>query len=389
MRPNIFNLLFLREISLLQFKNYTQASFRFNERIIGICGSNGIGKTNLLDAIYYLCFTKSYFTRQDQLSVHKGFVGFRIEGRFDHVRKTGSDKNLSRFPEKSNVYESEGRPLEVVCILRETGKKELLSGGEPYERFSQHIGRLPCVIIAPDDVQIITGGSEERRRFLDALLSQLDPVYLQSLIEYNRVLQQRNGYLKSLTDNRIQDKSLLEVYDSQLIRPGTYVFEKRNTFLQDLLPLVEQFYQQIAGAAEPLAFSYERQLLDAPFAALLHSYREKDRYLQRTNAGIHKDDIDISYGAQPFKSIASQGQRKSLLFALKLAEYEMLKQYKGFPPLLLLDDVFEKLDARRMHNLLDKVCLQNDGQIFITDTHGERIRLELEKLNIPSQIISL
>jgi DNA replication and repair protein RecF len=367
LRLNIFNLLFLREISLLQFKNYAQASFRFHERIIGICGSNGIGKTNLLDAIYYLCFTKSYFTRQDQLSVHKGAAGFRIEGRF----------------------EKEKQPLDVVCILRETGKKELLSGGEPCERFSQHIGRLPCVIIAPDDVQIITGGSEERRRFLDALLSQLDPVYLQSLIEYNRVLQQRNSYLKSLTDNRIQDKSLLEVYDAQLIRPGTYVFEKRNNFLQDLLPLVEQFYQQIAGAPEPLAFSYESQLLDADFETLLHSYREKDRYLQRTNTGVHKDDIDIRYGAQPFKSIASQGQRKSLLFALKLAEYEMLKQYKGFPPLLLLDDVFEKLDAHRMHNLLDKVCLQNDGQIFITDTHGERIRHELEKLNIPSQIISL
>jgi len=351
----------------VQFKNYGQASFRFGERVIGICGNNGVGKTNLLDAIYYLCFTKSYFTRNDQLNVSKGAAGFRIEGRF----------------------EKEGQPLEVVCILRETGKKELISGGEPCERFSQHIGRLPCVIIAPDDVQIITGGSEERRRFLDALLSQLDPVYLQSLIEYNRVLQQRNSYLKSLTNNKIQDNSLLEVYDTQLIRPGTYVFEKRNAFLHDLLPLVEDFYRQIAGSPEPLAFTYESQLLGATFAGLLHSYRERDHYVQRTNAGIHKDDIDIRYGAQPFKSIASQGQRKSLLFALKLAEYEMLQQYKGFPPILLLDDVFEKLDAHRMHNLLDKVCLQNEGQIFITDTHGDRIRQELEKLNIRSQVITL
>jgi DNA replication and repair protein RecF len=367
LRLKIFNLLFLREISLVQFKNYEQTSFRFGERIVGICGRNGVGKTNLLDAIYYLCFTKSYFTRQDQLSVHKGASGFRIEGHF----------------------EKEQQPLDVVCILRETGKKELISGGEPCERFSRHIGRLPCVIIAPDDVQIITAGSEERRRFLDALLSQLDPAYLQSLIEYNRVLQQRNGYLKSLTDNRIKDNGLLEVYDSQLARPGAYVFEKRRTFLKDLLPLVEQFYLQIAGSPEPLAFSYDSQLLDAPFADLLRSYHEKDRYLQRTNAGIHKDDIDIRYGAQPFKALASQGQRKSLLFALKLAEYEMLRKYKGFPPLLLLDDVFEKLDAHRMHNLLDKVCLQNEGQIFITDTHGDRIRQELEKLKIPCQIISL
>ena len=351
----------------MQFKNYEQASFRFGERIIGICGSNGVGKTNLLDAIYYLCFTKSYFTRQDQLSVHKGSGGFRIEGHF----------------------EKEGQPLDVVCILRETGKKELTVNGEPCLRFSTHIGQLPCVIIAPDDVQIITAGSEERRRFLDALLSQLDPAYLQALIEYNKVLQQRNGYLKSLTDNKIQDKSLLEVYDSQLIRPGTYVFDKRKVFLQELLPLVEQLYHQIAGSPEPLAFTYDSQLLDTSFPALLHRNREKDRLLQRTNAGVHKDDIDIRFGTQPFKSIASQGQRKSLLFALKLAEYEMLKRYKGFPPLLLLDDVFEKLDAHRMHNLLDKVCVQNEGQIFITDTHEDRIRHELEKLNIPTRIISL
>lgn len=387
MRPNIFNLLFLSEISLVQFKNYEQASFHFSERIVGICGSNGIGKTNLLDAIYYLCFTKSYFTRQDQLSVHKssksnirpsdneplvrsdasGVAGFRIEGQF----------------------EKEGQPLKVVCILRENGKKELFSNNEPCERFSQHIGRLPCVIIAPDDVQIITSGSEERRRFLDALLSQLDPVYLQSLIEYNRILQQRNGYLKSLINNRVQDMELLDVYDGQLTTPGIYVFEKRKTFLRDLLPLVQRSYTDIAGVEEPLSFTYDSTLLEAPFAQLLRNSRDKDLYLQRTNTGIHKDDIDILYGGQPFKSIASQGQRKSLLFALKLAEYEMLKQYKGFPPLLLLDDVFEKLDAHRMHNLLDKVCLRDHGQIFITDTHGDRIRQEMDKLKIPSQIIAL
>jgi DNA replication and repair protein RecF len=373
LRLNIFNLLFLSEISLVQFKNYEQASFRFSERIVGICGSNGVGKTNLLDAIYYLCFTKSYFTRQDQLSVHKslkgmpGAAGFRIEGNF----------------------EKDGGPLKVICILRENGKKELITNNEPCERFSQHIGRLPCVIIAPDDVQIITGGSEERRRFLDALLSQLDPVYLQSLIEYNKVLQQRNGYLKSLTNNRIQDNSLLDVYDAQLINPGNYVFSRRKDFLQDLLPLVLHSYKEIAGVEEPLNFSYESALLATPFEQLLQQSREKDLYLQRTNMGVHKDDIDVLYGGQAFKSIASQGQRKSLLFAFKLAEYEMLKQYKGFPPLLLLDDVFEKLDAHRMHNLLDKVCLGDHGQIFITDTHGDRIRHELDKLNIPSQIITL
>ncbi|HWK06686.1 MAG TPA: DNA replication and repair protein RecF [Puia sp.] len=360
-------MLSLKEISLVQFKNYEQANFHFRERIVGICGNNGVGKTNLLDAIYYLCFTKSYFSKSDQQNVHKGSAGFRIEGHFD----------------------KQDTPEKVVCILRETGKKEFLFNAEAYEKFSQHIGRFPAVIIAPDDVQIITGGSEERRRFLDALLSQLDAGYLQRLINYNKVLQQRNSFLKSLTDKRVQDTSLLDVYDEQLVRPGAGIFEKRRIFLETFLPLVQIFYTQIAGATEPLAFAYESQLLRTSFKDALHQSREKDLYLQRTNTGIHKDDIDISFSAQPFKTIASQGQRKSLLFALKLAEYETLKQDKGFPPLLLLDDVFEKLDEHRMHNLLDKVCLQGQGQIFITDTHSGRIRQEMNKLSIPCQIIEL
>lgn len=335
---------------------------------MGICGNNGVGKTNLLDAIYYLCFTKSYFTRSDQQNICKGSTGFRIEGLF-HKDETG--------------------PLKAVCILRETGKKEFSLNDELYEKFSHHIGKFPCVIIAPDDVQIITGGSEERRRFLDALLSQLDPGYLQNLIEYNKILQQRNSFLKSLTDNRIQDKSLLDIYNGQLIRPGTYVFEQRKSFLTHLLPLVKEFYSQIAGITEPVELTFESRLLHSSLGDLLQQYRDKDLFLQRTNAGIHKDDIDISFSGQPFKAIASQGQRKSLLFALKLAEYELLKQAKGFPPILLLDDVFEKLDENRMHNLLDKVCLQNSGQIFITDTHPQRIHAQLNKLSVSCQIIML
>ncbi len=360
-------MLSIKEISLFQFKNYTQTSFRFRERIIGISGNNGVGKTNLLDALYYLCFTKSYFTRTDQQNVYKGSAGFRIAGHF----------------------EKEGKDTEVVCILRETGKKEFLTDGEPYEKFSRHIGRFPCVIIAPDDIQIITGGSEERRRFLDALLSQLDPAYLQNLIEYNKVLQLRNGFLRSLPERRLSDKSLLEVYDAQLIRPGTWLFDRRQSFLQELLPLAGMYYTQIAGAEEPLTLGYESQLLHYPFRNLLQQGQEKDLYLQRTGSGIHKDDISIGFADQPFRTIASQGQRKSLLFALKLAEYETLKKDKGFPPILLLDDVFEKLDEVRMHNLLDRVCLQDQGQIFITDTHSGRIRQQLDKLSVPCQIIEL
>ena len=237
----------IKDISVIQFKNYPEAFFRFQERIVGICGNNGVGKTNLLDALYYLCFTKSYFTRSDQQSVHRGSAGFRIEG---HIEKEGKEK-------------------EVVCILRETGKKEFMVDGEAYEKMSRHIGRFPCVIIAPDDIQIITGGSEERRRFLDALLSQLDPVYLQNLIDYNKILQQRNSFLKSLTERKLSEKSLLEVYDAQLIRPGTWLFDRRHHFLQEFLPLAGRFYTQIAGAEEPVSLGYESQLLYASFSDLL------------------------------------------------------------------------------------------------------------------------
>jgi DNA replication and repair protein RecF len=360
-------LLRIKQISLVGFKNYDAATFHFDKRIVGICGNNGVGKTNLLDALYYLCFTRSYFTRSDQSNVLRGAAGFRIEGHFDNA----------------------GQPSTVVCILRENGKKEFLVDGQPYEKLSRHIGRFPCVIIAPDDIQIITGGSEERRRFLDALLSQLDPAYLQNLIDYNKVLQQRNGFLKSLAERRLNDNHLLEVYDEQLVATGMAIFQLRRRFLQELLPMAGRFYTTIAGTEEPLSLGYESQLLHGTFRQLLRQGLEKDLYLQRTGSGVHKDDIDIRYADEPFKTRASQGQRKSLLFALKLAEYETLKQSRGWAPLLLLDDVFEKLDRHRMRNLLDRVCVQDEGQLFITDTHPERIRREMEDFGMDFQLINL
>lgn len=279
--------------------------------------------------------------------------------------------------------------MDVVCILRETGKKEFMVNGDAYEKFSRHIGRLPCVIIAPDDIQIITGLSEERRRFLDSLLSQLDHVYLQKLIDYNKILQQRNGFLKSLAERRLTDKGLLDVYDGQLMAAGNFIYLQRRRFLSEFLPLAGQYYTLIAGGEEPVTLEYESQLLQGDFLALLRQTQDRDLMLQRTNTGIHRDDIGLTYAGQPFKTMASQGQRKSLLFALKLAEYETLKREKGFAPLLLLDDVFEKLDEFRMRNLLDRVCVRDDGQIFITDTHEERIRGELDGLGVPYQIIAL
>jgi DNA replication and repair protein RecF len=357
----------IHSISAFQFKNYTNRSFDFAERIVGICGNNGVGKTNLLDAIHYLCFTKSYFARTDSNTTQQGKSGFRLEG----------------------LFELKGKKEKATCVLRESGKKEFSVNEEQYEKFSQHIGRYPCVVIAPDDAQLITGGSEERRKFMDALLSQIDNIYLQNLIVYTRVLQQRNALLKAFAESGNRNLALLEVLDQQLVQPGNYLFDKRRDFLLSFLPEVKHLCLDIAKQQEDLQLVYESDLLSLSFAELLQASRQKDCLLQRTTAGVHRDNIDIILGNQPFRSIASQGQRKSLLFALKLAEMLVLQREKGFPPLLLLDDVFEKLDEDRISNLLQKVCLENEGQVFITDTHADRLQSHLDSLSTPYQLIDI
>lgn len=358
----------LHSISLFQFKNYFHQDFNFTERITGICGRNGRGKTNLLDAVHYLCFTKSYFTRQDALNTQHGYKGFRIEGHFD----------------------LNGRQEKTVCILRETGKKEFSVNDDAYTRFSKHIGRYPCVVIAPDDVQLIIGPSDERRTFLDTLLSQLDAVYLQSLIAYTKILQQRNSFLRAYQEGfGSRDLSVLDILDEQLAREGTYIFERRKNFLLHFLPMVKTLYSQIAQQYEPVSLVYESHLMDMDNTTLLRQNRQKDLALQRTTAGIHRDDLVFLLGEQSFKSIASQGQRKSLLFALKLAEMEVLQKEKRVAPILLLDDVFEKLDEERIANLLQRVCNESDSQIFITDTNCNRLEDGLQKLGPPFQMIPL
>ena len=357
----------LNTLSLVQFKNYLSRSFEFKERIIGISGRNGIGKTNLLDAIHYLCFTKSYFTRLDGNNTHGDYDGFRIEG----------DLKLWDADEKA------------ICILRETGKKEFSVNHALYEKFSEHIGHYPCVIIAPDDIQIITDGSEERRKFIDTLLSQVYAAYLQNLIVYNKVLLQRNSLLKSFAESGNNDLSLLAVLDEQLIKPGEKIFERRKEFLISFLPLVKHLYEEIAKQFENISLFYESELLQSNFSELIKSNHHRDMFAMRTTCGIHRDDLEFILNEQPFKNIASQGQRKSLLFALKLAEMEVLKKEKGFAPLLLLDDVFEKLDEERISNLLQKVCVENDGQVFITDTNKQRISDHLDSLQLAYQLIEL
>jgi len=360
-------MLSLKHISLFQYKNYLKESFSFDKQIIGIHGNNGVGKTNLLDAIYYLSFTRSYFYKSDLQNVHQGKSGFRLEGEFN----------------------SGGQDQKVTCILRETGRKEVSLNDEIYQRLSAHIGKFPSVIITPDDARIVTEGSDERRRYADALLCQLDSQYLQNLIEYNRLLQQRNNLLRALADRVTNDKVLLDVYDAQLLVPGTYIFVKRKDFLREMLPAIKSIYEYISASDDGLELSYQSDLLYSSFAEILHKSRDRDVLLQRTQSGIHRDDIEFRLKGQHFKNIASQGQRKSLLFAMKLAEYDVLKARKGFAPILLLDDVFEKLDASRMQQLLERVCRPGNGQLFITDTHGGRIKEHLEKLAGDYEMIGL
>jgi DNA replication and repair protein RecF len=357
----------LRNISLIQFRNYVQHSFQFSQNIVGICGQNGVGKTNLLDAIYYLSFCKSYFNRSDSSNVNHDLQGFRVEGNY-----LLNNKNIS-----------------VTCIVRENNKKEFLLNNDEYKKLSEHIGKLPCVMIAPDDVELITGSSELRRKFIDVILSQINDSYLQHLIAYNNLLLQRNSMLKQYATSGNLDDVLFNIITEQFATKGTIIFQIRIAFLQNFLPTILSSYHQIANTNDALVCNYQSQLFNNNFLQLLQQNLQIDMLLQRTNIGIHKDDIEILMGSNKFKTEASQGQRKSLLFAFKLSEWQIIQQDKGFPPILLLDDVFEKLDAERMNNLLQIVSSQSDAQIFITDTHKDRLEHQLATLNKDFEIIEI
>jgi DNA replication and repair protein RecF len=357
----------LTRLSLTCFRNYAQSDFVFADRVVAVCGLNGTGKTNLLDAVHYLCLTKSYFSRNDPGSVQRGAQGFRISGEWE----TG-----------------EGL-LHTACILRENGRKEFQAGGVALTRFSSHVGRIPVVFVAPDDVQLIIGGAEERRRLLDTILSQMDPEYLQALIRYNRVLQERNGLLRSASETGRLDVGLLDVLDMQLSAPGDLIHAKRRALFESYGPSTSGYYDSISGGREAPVIRYTSPLAEMSMSEWLSAGRREDIAAQRTRQGIHRDDIDIVLDDAPFRLTASQGQRKSMLFAMKLAEFGMLEESKGSPPVLLLDDVFEKLDGERMGNLLYRVCRENKGQVFLTDTHTDRMRAILADNGVSFQSVEL
>lgn len=316
-----------------------------------------MGKTNILDAIYYLCMSKSYFLVSDKNIARLGEDFFRLEGRF--------------------VVEA--KKERIVAKVIPGKKKELEINDHPYVKFSDHIGFLPVVIITPDDTDIISEGSETRRRLLDNTLSQLNKRYLEDLILYNKILRQRNAALKQFAEKGGYNRNLLDIYNRQLLEPARYIHEQRQTFLQHFIPILRGVHLEISGNSEIVDCEYKSQLNEMALDLLLDRTSEKDRILQRTTTGIHRDDLVFTLSGNSLKRFASQGQLKTFTLALKIAQYQMLKFEKKKPPLLLLDDIFDKLDSQRVKSLLQLLIRQDFGQIFITDTHPNRVTQIIEK----------
>lgn len=343
--------MWLKNITLLNFKNYTEADLRFSRTVNAFVGNNGAGKTNLLDAIHYLCLCKSYFNPIDSQQIKTSEDLFLIQGDFER-----SEKN-----EK------------ITCGVKRNHKKQFKRNKKEYDKLASHIGLFPLVMISPYDTNIIMDGSEERRRFMDNVISQTDAGYLDELILYNRQLLNRNALLKQISLTRSYDPALLEIYNEQLVASGNKIYAKRQQFMNEFIPLFDQYYRYLTEEREEVSLLYQSQLSDTPFETLLLQSIEKDKVLERTTTGIHKDELAFAISGMPMKKFGSQGQQKSFLIALKLAQYAYLQKFKGFKPILLLDDIFDKLDDSRMHKLMEMVSHQDFGQIFITDTGKERL----------------
>lgn len=353
--------MWLKNITLLNFKNYSDADLRFSKTVNAFVGNNGAGKTNLLDAIHYLCLCKSYFNPIDSQQIKTAEDLFLIQGDFDRQEKN----------EK------------ITCGVKKNQKKQFKRNKKEYDKLANHIGLFPLVMISPYDVTIIMDGSEERRRFMDNVISQTDAHYLEELMIYNRHLLNRNALLKQITVTRRYDPALLEIFDEQLTASGNRIFAKRKQFMTDYIELFNKYYQYLTDDAEQVSLTYHSQLHDTSFETLLQQTVEKDKILERTTTGIHKDDLICSISGMPLKKFGSQGQQKSFLIALKLAQYAYVEKYKGFKPLLLLDDIFDKLDDRRMHKLMEMVSHHDFGQIFITDTGKERVLNIFNQIKVP------
>ena len=357
----------LKSISLVNYKNFDSQSFEFNQKVNCFVGPNGIGKTNILDAIYHLSFGKSYFNPIATQNIKHGEDFFVVDGR----------------------YMKGNRDEKIVVSLKKGHKKIIKRNAKAYERFSDHIGFLPLVIISPADRDLITEGSDMRRKFIDGVISQSDKIYLENLIQYNKILGQRNALLKYFSNNNTFDNDAIEVYNTQLSEFGAEIHKKRQAFIEAFTPIFLKQYKAISNQNEAVSLHYKSQLNEQPLDTLLKTQINKDRVLQYTSVGIHKDDIEFNIGEYPIKKFGSQGQQKSFLIALKLAQFDIIKSQSGTTPILLLDDIFDKLDEQRVERIIGMVNDESFGQLFISDTHADRTKKAVKNTHNSFEIFQL
>jgi DNA replication and repair protein RecF len=359
--------MYLESLSLVNFKNLEEVDIQLSPDLNCFIGNNGAGKTNLMDAIYYLSFCKSFLNPIDHMNIRHQEDFFVIQGRYQ------------RSDQQENIY----------CGLKGGQKKHFKRNKKEYKRLSEHIGLLPLVIVTPSDIELIMGGSEERRKFLDALISQYDQVYLDHLIRYTRALMQRNKLLKQFAGEQFFRKDLLEIWDDQLVRFGLMIHEKRVEYIQRLQPVFQYYYELISAGNERIDLIYQSQLDENDFQSLITENQQKDCMLQFTSAGIHKDDILFNLGKYPIKKLGSEGQKKTYLVALKLAQFDFIKKMSDLTPILLLDDIFDKLDKHRVKQIVKLVADDHFGQIFITDTNREHLDQIIHEVSAGSKIFQV
>jgi len=343
--------MYLKKLSLTNFKNYDQADLELSPRINCFVGNNGVGKTNILDAIHYLSLTKSFFNNIDSINIRHGEDYFIINGTF------------------VSDYEED----QIYCAFQKQKQKVLKKNGKEYQRLSDHVGKYPVVMISPADSALISEGSEERRKFMNKIISQYSATYLDSVLKYSKALQQRNKLLKDFKSAGTFDADTLSIWDSQLVKYGEFVFRERVQLVDELVPVFQEHYSLISSEKEKVRLSYRSHLLEGDFGEALQNSITKDRYLEYTTTGIHKDDLLLEMNEHSVKSLGSQGQQKSYLVALKLAKFDYIRRKSGLSPILLLDDIFDKFDAERVEQIIKLVGNQRFGQIFITDTHQSRL----------------
>lgn len=341
----------LKSLSLVNFKNYEQVDISLSEKINCFVGENGVGKTNVLDAVHYLALCKSNLNPVDTHNI-----------RYDQ-----------EFAVIQGVFQRLEREENILCGISKQKKKQFKRNQKEYQKLSEHIGLIPLVMVSPYDSVLVNGGSEERRKFINSVVAQYSRAYLDNMIQYNRALTQRNRLLKDFAASKSFNSEMLEVWDEQLIRYGDPVFKERKRFVNELLPVFGAFYERVSGNREKVSLKYRTQLEGSSFSEGLKATVDKDRFLQYTTFGIHKDDLEMKLGDYSLKKSGSQGQQKTFLVALKLAEFEFIRKLTELPPILLLDDIFDKFDTTRVKQIIKLVAENSFGQIFITDTNESRL----------------